>query len=581
MKVAHLTTVDLSLRYLVFPQLQAIRDLGGEAIGISAPGPDVAALEAAGIRHVALTSSTRGMSLVSDLRAARQLWRILRSEKVDILHTHNPKPGVYGRIVGRLAGVPIIVNTIHGLYATEEDPLLKRALVYGLETLAARFSDHELAQNPEDIELLRRLWLYPDHKLTLLGNGVDLARFEPGKARSARAKVRAELGAGPDDIVVGMVGRLVEEKGYRQFFEASRIIADPRFRFVAVGPDDPTKSDALDRALVDEAAAGGVRFLGMRTDVEELYGGFDLFALPSFREGFPRAAMEAAASGLPIVATNIRGCRQVVEDGVTGVLVPVGDSDALAGELRRLGEDNDTRATMGERAYLRARSHFDERLIVSTVIDVYRRQSIKKGLAWPPGPTRDVVRPARIGDRRAVADLHIQGIDTGFLSSLGPGFLSVLYRAMIQDPDSAVLVAERDGVVVGFVAGTLDTGRFYRRFARRYAPAAGLAILTRLRPGMVTRMRETRGYGSNAPGEVKAELLSMAVAPAARGRGLANRLGLELLEWARARELEGMKVVVGAANAAAIRVYSKLGFAEDQLIEVHPGEPSLELTWRS
>lgn len=581
MKVAHLTTVDLSLRYLVFPQLLAVRDLGAEAIGISAPGPDVAALEAAGIRHLALADSTRGVSLVSDLKAARQLWRILRSEKVDILHTHNPKPGIYGRIVGRLAGVSIIVNTIHGLYATEDDPIIKRALVYGLEAVAARFSDHELAQNPEDIDLLRKLWLYPDHKLTLLGNGVDLSRFDPSRARSARARVRSELGAGPDDIVVGMVGRLVEEKGYRQFFEAARIISDPRYLFVAVGPDDPFKPDALDRGLVEEAAAGGVRLLGMRTDVDELYGGFDLFALPSFREGFPRAAMEAAASGLPIVATNIRGCRQVVEDGVTGLLVPVGDSHGLAAALRRLGEDAAGRATMGERAYLRSRSHFDERLVVSTVLDEYRRQALKKGLSWPPGVTREVVRQARVGDRRAIADLHMRGIGTGFLSSLGPGFLSVLYRAMIQDPDSAVLVADRDGDVVGFVAGTADTGRFYRRFARRYAPAAGIAVLTRLRPRMLSRMRETRGYGSSPKGDVKAELLSMAVATAARGRGLANRLGLELLEWARTRQITSMKVVVGAANEPAIRVYHKLGFGEDQTIEVHPGEVSMELTWRS
>jgi glycosyltransferase involved in cell wall biosynthesis/ribosomal protein S18 acetylase RimI-like enzyme len=581
MKVAHLTTVDLSLRYLVLAQLLGVRDLGGEAIGISAPGPDVPALEAAGVRHIALSSSTRGMSLFADLKSALQLWRILRSEKVDILHTHNPKPGVYGRIVGRLAGVPIVVNTIHGLYATEDDPLLKRVVVYGLEAIAARFSDHELAQNPEDIDLLRRLWLYPDRKLSLLGNGVDLIRFDPDRARFARDKVRAELGAGPDDVVVGMVGRLVEEKGYRQLFEAAGIISEPRYRFVVVGPDDPTKPDALDRELIEQATANGVRFLGMRTDVDELYGGFDLFALPSYREGFPRAAMEAASTGLPIVATNIRGCRQVVEDGVTGLLVPVGDGRALADALRRLGEDAPARAAMGERAYLRARTHFDERLIVSTVLDVYRRLANRKGLTWPTGVGREVVRLARVEDRKAIAELHMHGINTGFLSSLGPRFLAVLYLAMIRDPDSVVLVADRDGVVVGFVAGTTDTGAFYRRFARRYAPAAGLAVLARLRPGMLARMRETRGYGSNRTGEVKAELLSMAVAPAARGRGLANRLGGELLAWAGSRHLDSMRVVVGAANEPAIRVYRKMGFGEDQAIEVHSGEASVELTWRS
>lgn len=149
MKVAHLTTVDLSLRYLVFSQMLAVRDAGGEAIGISAPGPWVDELEAAGIRHIPLHSSTRGMDIPADLRAARQLWKILRRENLDVLHTHNPKPGLYGRVLGRLAGVPIVVNTVHDLYATPDDPLPKRALFYALEAFASRFSDAELVQNPE------------------------------------------------------------------------------------------------------------------------------------------------------------------------------------------------------------------------------------------------------------------------------------------------------------------------------------------------------------------------------------------------------------------------------------------------
>jgi hypothetical protein len=134
-KVAHLTTVDLSLRFLVRPQLLAVIDQGGEAVGVSAPGPWVEELEAAGIRHVPLTASTRGMSLWNDLKAMMQLRRVLRDEELTVLHTHNPKPGVYGRILGRLAGVPLVVNTLHGLYATEDDPMAKRAVVYALEAI--------------------------------------------------------------------------------------------------------------------------------------------------------------------------------------------------------------------------------------------------------------------------------------------------------------------------------------------------------------------------------------------------------------------------------------------------------------
>jgi glycosyltransferase involved in cell wall biosynthesis len=178
-KVAHLTTVDLSLRYLVMPQLTAATRFGWEAIGISAPGPYVAELEAAGIRHIPLPTSSRGWGLRADLRAAGDLWRILREEKVDILHTHNPKPGLYGRILGRLAGVPIVVNTVHGLYATEDDATAKRAAVYLTEGVASRFSDAELVQSVEDLELMTRYHITRRHRSALLGNGVDLSRFDP------------------------------------------------------------------------------------------------------------------------------------------------------------------------------------------------------------------------------------------------------------------------------------------------------------------------------------------------------------------------------------------------------------------
>ena len=130
-KIAHLTTVDLSLRYLIMPQLLAPSDHGIDSVGISAPGPWVAELESRGIRHVPLASSTRGVDPLADLKAMWELVKVIRRERPDILHTHNPKPGIYGRIIGWLMGVPIVVNTVHGIYAAPDDPLLKRAVVRG------------------------------------------------------------------------------------------------------------------------------------------------------------------------------------------------------------------------------------------------------------------------------------------------------------------------------------------------------------------------------------------------------------------------------------------------------------------
>jgi glycosyltransferase involved in cell wall biosynthesis len=379
LRVAHLTTVASSLRYLLLPQLRSVRDLSAESIGISADGSDVKVLEAEGIGHIALGSSTRSMNPLADLRSALELWKILKAEHIDVLHTHNPKPGLYGRVVGRLAGVPVVVNTCHGLYATEGDSWYKRAVVLVLEGIASRFSDAELLQNTEDLDWLTKRHAYQAGKSRLLGNGIDLARFRPGSVPDeVRAARRVEFGATDETVVVGMVGRLVVEKGYRELFAAAKALG-PGYKVVAIGPDDPEKADAMDRAEIAAAEAAGVVFLGQRDDVEALYAAMDIFVLPSWREGFPRAAMEAAASGLPIVASDVRGCRQVVADEETGLLVPVRDPEALAEAIHLLGRDPALRSTMGKAAVERAHHNFDERRVVEIVLETYRHVALAKG----------------------------------------------------------------------------------------------------------------------------------------------------------------------------------------------------------
>lgn len=582
MKVAHLTTVDLSLRFLLLPQLSAVIDQGGEALGISAPGPWVEELEATGVRHVPLAGSTRSMNPLSDLKAAVGLWRILRLERPDVLHTHNPKPGVYGRIVGRLAGVPIVVNTVHGLYASPEDPLPKRAVVYLLEALASRFSDAELVQSREDMDLMSKYRITSERKMTYLGNGVDLTRFDPGRFDSThRERVRRELGVTPDQILVGAVGRLVEEKGYLDLFRAVENLGSS-YRLVCVGPQDPDKDDAVDEAAVSAATGSGVVFTGMRVDVDELYPAMDIFVLPSHREGFPRVAMEAAAMGLPVIATDIRGCREVVDHGVNGLLVPTHDPIALTAAIKELGADSPRRSEMAVNSRRRAVERFDEQTVVQTVIDTYKEAARRKGLdLFEDIESGEVaIREAVLADVPALASLHIKAIPTGFLPELGVGFMRLLYRALTLDPQADVLVADDGAGPVGFVAGVRSTGRFYQRFALRYGFPGLLTALPKLaRPSVARRATETLRYGRDDSGS-SAELLSMAIVRSARGRGLGTSLGLEFLDRMKARGVPSVRVVVGPENARAISVYRKMGFGEETPIEVHVGEPSVELTWR-
>lgn len=364
MKVLSLSTVASTQRYLLLPQLTSLVERGHEVVAVSADGDDVEYLARRGIRHRSLPGSTRGFDLRADVRAARSFAAIVRDERPDLVHTHNPKPGIYGRIIARALGVPMVVNTVHGLYATPDDTWKRRAAVYGLEAVASRFSHLELVQNIEDVELMVGSPLAPSAKVRFLGNGIDTRRFAPASPEK-RAEIRAELGIEPGSVAIVSVGRLVAEKGFRELLRASEEMEQPH-TLVVVGPDDPEKADALDVDLLHRARERGVRFLGHRTDLHRILPAMDVFVLASYREGVPRAAMEGASSGLPVVATDVRGCRQVVDHERSGLLVPVRSVRPLAEALDHLVADPARRDRLGLAARAKARAEFDE-------LDVFRR----------------------------------------------------------------------------------------------------------------------------------------------------------------------------------------------------------------
>jgi glycosyltransferase involved in cell wall biosynthesis len=374
-RLVHVTTVDMSLVLLLGRQLRAFADAGMEVIGVSAPGPYVRELESWGIRHMPMRHATRSVAPSQDVLAFVELRRLLRDLRPDIVHTHNPKPGLYGRLAARTTGVPGVVNTVHGLYASPEDRAITRGVVYSLERLASFCSGAELIQNAEDFALLERLGV-PKEKLVLLGNGVDLERFLPAATVQQRQRARADLGVGDDVLVVGTVGRLVWQKGFRELFAAAEQLRDrcPKILFVVVGGSDSDKADAIGPEERKEASLRGrIDFAGSREKMEDVYHAFDVFVLPSHREGFPRSAMEAAASGLPVIATDIRGCREVVSDGVSGLLVPLRDPSRLAAAIEELAGDAELRRRMGAAGRSKAESEFDDRSVVAKTLRAYER----------------------------------------------------------------------------------------------------------------------------------------------------------------------------------------------------------------
>lgn len=385
-KVAHITTIDTSLYYLLFNQLRSVQRAGYEVVGISSSGPSVPAIEAAGIRHISVPM-TRSMAPLLDLVSFGRLFQVLRRERFTIVHTHTPKPALFGQIAARILGTPIIVNTLHGFPFHERTQATWRRFLVFLEKVTARCSDAILSQNPEDIDTAIREGICPPEKVKLLGNGVDLHRFDRNCLDThALVQVRHNLGLSPAQLVVGFVGRLVAEKGILELFQAVRIVLKhfPSARFLIIGPVDHEKPDALAPKIARKyGVADACIFTGMRQDMPELYALMDVFVLPSHREGFPRSPMEAAAMKIPCVVTDVRGCRQVVEHGRNGLLVPLGDVPALAEAILTLLTDREKVKRMGAEGRTLALKRFDERLVFETVKSEYARLLTEKGLPIP------------------------------------------------------------------------------------------------------------------------------------------------------------------------------------------------------
>jgi glycosyltransferase involved in cell wall biosynthesis len=388
-KVAHVSTVDSSLRYLLLRQLHSFQRAGYEVVGISAPGPDVPALEAAGVRHIAVPM-TRNFTPHADAVSLWRLYRVMRREAFDIVHTHTPKAGLLGQLAARLAGVPVVVNTVHGFYFHDHMHPLKHRFYTAVESIGARCSDTLLSQNREDVRTAVREGVCPAEKIRWLGNGIDLGAFDPD--RIARADVeerRGRLGLPPGARVVGFVGRLAaKRKGFLDFLRAAEQVARQVSEawFLIVGDADRGKPDAVEPSAAREYGVGErCLFLGQRPNAELplLYSLMDVLVLPSLFEGVPRVIMETSAMGVPAVATDVKGNREAVEPGRNGLLVPLGDVPALAGAILEVLTDRKKARRMGAEGRRIAAERFDERLVFRKVRSEYERLLRQKGLPVP------------------------------------------------------------------------------------------------------------------------------------------------------------------------------------------------------
>lgn len=365
----------------------ALRDAGHEVVLVSPPGAFGPRLQALGLRWLQVPMQRRSLNPIRELTLVWRLARMFKREAPAIVHGFTIKPAVYGSLAARLAGVRGRVNAVAGMgyVFTSGDRLARglRPLVRALLRIALGGDGARVVlQNPDDLGTFQRTGLADAGRLVLIpGSGVDCARFRP------RAGPREP---GPTRVL--LAARLLWDKGIAEYIEAARrlaVAAEP-MHFLLAGEPDPGNPAAVPehvlRRWVDE---GVVEWLGHVDDMAALYARVDVVVLPSYREGLPKGLIEAAASGLPLVTTDVPGCREVVSDGVDGLLIPPRDPIALAEAIGRLAADPALAHRLGAAARAKALAQFDERLIVARTVAVYEELLGREQGACPTARGRD------------------------------------------------------------------------------------------------------------------------------------------------------------------------------------------------
>jgi glycosyltransferase involved in cell wall biosynthesis len=376
-KVCQLCAVDFTAKHFLLPLIDGMKEEGWSVTTTCSNGKFVAGMREDGY-HIKTISIARSMNPLLVLLSLVDLLRFFRCEKFDIVHVHTPIAALIGRLAAKIAGVPFVIYTAHGFYFHDEMPAWKKWFFVLLERFGGLFTDLLFSQSHEDAHEAISLRIMPSHKVIAIGNGVDPSQFI-GQDRLKQIKARRLLGIPESAPVIGIVARLVQEKGYKEFFEAAILISRslPNVYFLVVGERlSSDHSGSIDLALAQARKVLGARLIeaGLRKDVSVMLSAMTIFCLPSYREGMPRTIIEAMMMELPVVATNIRGVREEVVDGKTGILVPTRDSTALAKALFELLSDPERACQMGVDGRCRAVSLYDESAVVELQIGEIRKR---------------------------------------------------------------------------------------------------------------------------------------------------------------------------------------------------------------
>jgi Glycosyltransferase len=371
-KILQICAIDFTVKHFLLPLIDRLKEEGFDVRTVCSEGPYTQEMVKQGY-NIYNIEIVRKISPIMLGKATWQLYKYIRREQFDIVHVHTPVASIVGRLAAKLAGVKTILYTAHGFYFHDGMSAWKRRLLILIEKFMGRFfTDLLFTQSHEDFELAVREGIIDRERAFHIGNGIDTSRFIFGDDQQIRKTKRRELGINERARIVGFVGRLVREKGIIDLISAFAVVAvkRPDVQLLVIGDKVTSERDidtkeAVLRLIEGRGLSDKVIFTGRRTDVNELLAAMDIFVLPSYREGMPRSIIEAMAAGRPVIATDIRGCREEVVHGETGYLVPVAAPESLAEKIAILLDNPDAAQEMGRKGRKRVQTLFDERLVLN------------------------------------------------------------------------------------------------------------------------------------------------------------------------------------------------------------------------
>jgi len=325
------------------PCLQTALDMGYQVVlGIQRSNPEELECNMPVTLYDAHTY--RSITAFKDNKIAYDnLNRAIRENNVEVIHCNTPVGGLVGRLCGRKNKVKKVIYTAHGFHFYKGAPLFNRTILKWAEMIMAHWTDAIITMNREDYEAAQKFRLRKGGKVYFVnGVGITLKDFEG--LSHLRQQKRQELGVSDEDIVLISMGDLVPRKNYGAAIRAIAKAADPRLQYMICGRGPELEN--LQNLAKELGVEKQIHFLGFRTDVKELLTGADIFLFTTRQEGLPRSMMEAMASGLPCVASKIRGNVDLIENGVNGFVCPTDDVEGYAEAIAKITADSELRETM-------------------------------------------------------------------------------------------------------------------------------------------------------------------------------------------------------------------------------------------